>query len=90
MATPRAKALQREFSVARLGKPGQSILTPGSLRMPRSKVAVNSQPCRACLATTRHSANPQEPASKRAQRRGNGFAIFEGERGLLQQASHSE
>jgi len=41
----------------------QSNLTPGSLRMPRSKVAVKSQPFRACLATTRQSEKPQLPCS---------------------------
>lgn len=57
--------MQRELSVARWAGSGQSTLALGSLRMARSKVAVKSQPCRACLATTRPSANPQRPDSKR-------------------------
>jgi transposase len=63
----RHSASARRQRAARVAGSGQSTLTPGSLRMPRSKVAVNSQSCRACLATTRQSANPQEPVSNRVR-----------------------
>jgi hypothetical protein len=44
----------------------QSNLTPGRSRIPRLKVAVKLQPCRACLATTRQSEKPQLPCSNKS------------------------